>query len=151
LFWYFEGPTAHRRKRVFPTGKVELLVNMGEPYHTLEGGGLEVVRDACLSGMQAGPLVLAQPARPSVLGVRLRPAGAFALLSAPLRETTGLIVDLDALFGRATRELVERCRDAASIGERFRIVADWLLRRIALARAATPAVAWSAARIESSA
>jgi hypothetical protein len=29
LFWYFDGPTAHRYKRILPNGKVELLVVEG--------------------------------------------------------------------------------------------------------------------------
>jgi AraC-like DNA-binding protein len=148
LVWYFEGPSAYRRKRIFPNGRVELLINMGDPYRLCVGKGTEIVRSGCLSGMQSGPMVLEQPARQSVLGVRLRPAGALALLAAPLRETSGLIVDLDAAFGRAVSELVERCQEADDIPQRFQIVAAWLSRRIAEARAATPEVAWSAARLE---
>src|SRR5262249_60274271 len=30
--WAYDGPSTHRRKRVFPNGRVELLLNFGEPY-----------------------------------------------------------------------------------------------------------------------
>ena len=98
FLWHFEGPTEHRRKRILPNGKVELLVNLGEPYRTVEGRGLEFLREGCVSGMQSGPMVLEQPARQNVLGARLRPAGAYALLAAPVRETSGLVVGLDEVF-----------------------------------------------------
>ena len=37
--WAYEGPSPHRRKRVFPNGRVELLLNFGEPYRLVEGAG----------------------------------------------------------------------------------------------------------------
>ena len=89
FLWCFQGPTEHRRKRILPNGKVELLVNLGEPYRTIEGRGLEVVREGCISGMQSGPMVLEQPARQDVLGARLRPAGAYALLSTRAWSASG--------------------------------------------------------------
>ncbi len=131
-----------------PNGKVELLVNLGEPYRTIEGRGLQVLREGCISGMQSAPMVLEQPPRQNVLGVRLRPAGAFALLAAPLRETSGLVVGLEDVFGRAARELHDRCHDAADTPELFRILADWIRRRIGESRVTTPEIAWSAARID---
>jgi AraC-like DNA-binding protein len=148
FLWCYDGPTSHRHKRIFPNGKVELLVNMGEPYRVVEGQGIEVLRAGCLSGMQSGPMVLEQPARQNVLGVRLRPAGAYALLAAPMREISGLVVDLDDAFGRAARELVEECQAASSVDERFRIATDWISRRLAQTRAVRPEIAWSVACIE---
>jgi len=93
-------------------------------------------------------MVLEQPARQNVLGARLRPAGAYALLAAPMRETSGLVVGLDEVFGRAASELSARCHEATGVSERFRILTGWIARRLVQARVATPAVAWSAARIE---
>src|SRR5262249_51399429 len=86
--WACNGPASHRRKRVFPNGRVEILLNFGEPYRLVEGIGAEVCRSAWLSGPQAGPIVLEQPAHQHVIGVRLRPAGAYAVVARPMRETT---------------------------------------------------------------
>jgi AraC-like DNA-binding protein len=121
---------------------------MGEPYRVVEGQGIEVLRAGCLSGMQSGPMVLEQPARQNVLGVRLRPAGAYALLAAPMREISGLVFDLDDAFDRPARELVEGCQAASGVDERFRVVTDWISRRLAQARAARLEIAWSVACIE---
>jgi AraC-like DNA-binding protein len=149
FLWYFEGPTAHHRKRIFPNGKVELLVNMGEPYRMVVGRGSEWLTTGCLSGLQSGPMVVEQPAQQRVLGIRLRPAGAYAVLASPMREISGLVVDLEDFFGRAARELVGRCQEAATVDERFRVATRWVAKHIQKARKATPEVAWSASCIES--
>ncbi len=89
LLWHFRGASGHPRKRIMPNGKVELLVNLGEPYRAIEKRGLQTVKEGCVSGMLSGPMVLEQPPWQNVLGARLRPVGALALLAAPLRETSG--------------------------------------------------------------
>jgi transcriptional regulator GlxA family with amidase domain len=61
---------------------------------------------------------------------------------------TGLVVELEDLVGPAVRELVERCRDAPSVAERFEAAAGWLARRVASARTVDPAIAWAASEIE---
>src|SRR5258706_289821 len=97
-----------------------------------------------VSGQQLGPTVVAQPQRHAVMGIRLLPAGAYALFGAPLRVVTGVIVELEDLIGPSGREVVDRCREAPSVEERFRIAAAWLATRLARARAPDPASAWAA-------
>src|SRR5215510_9240401 len=151
VIWYFKGPTSSARKRILPNGTVEMLVNFGEPYRTITGAGPELLKTAWLAGLQSGPMVSAQPPRQDVMGVRLCPAGAYALMEGPMREISELIVDLEDLVGRAARELAERCYDAASIEERLRRAADWVAERVTKARGVDPAIAWAAGRIEQSA
>jgi AraC-like DNA-binding protein len=148
LLWCYRGPTGHRRKRIFPNGRVELLVNLGGPYRTVEGRGIEILKEGCISGMQSGPMVLEQPPRQDMLGVRLRPAGARALLASPLLETSGRVVGLVDVLGSAAHELSERCHEAPDVPARFRVLTEWLHGRMLRAGAATPEIAWSAARIE---
>ncbi len=149
--WCFSGPTAHRRKRVLPNGRVDLLLNFAEPYRILHGSGAENCRVAWLGGPQVGPVLVQQPARQEVLGVRLRPAGAHGLLSRPMRDVTGLSVDLADLIGPAAGELAERCDAAVSVAARFQVVCDWMLDRLARARGMDEALAWAVARIDESA
>ncbi len=56
-----------------------------------------------------------QPRRQSVMGVRLTPAGAHALLARPLCEVAGLVVDLRNLVGHAGEELADHLQDAPSV------------------------------------
>lgn len=150
VVWYFKGPTSSARKRVLPNGMVEMLVNFGEPYRTIAGAGPELLVTAWLAGLQSGPTVCEQPARQDVMGVRLRPAGAYALLARPMREMSERVVDLEDLVGRAAGELAERCYGAVSIEERLQRAANWVAERVATARVIDPAIAWAAGRIEQS-
>jgi AraC-like DNA-binding protein len=84
-----------------------------------------------------------------VLGVRLRPAGAWALLAHPLCHLAELTADLGDLLGSAGDELAEPCHDAGEGIDRVRRAVAWLgeqLRRPD-ARRADPAVHWVASRI----
>jgi AraC-like DNA-binding protein len=100
--------------------------------------------------MFSSPFVIEQPERQQVLGVRLRPAGAYAVLARPVLEISGLAVDLGDVIGREATELTERCYDAVTVAERFRLVADWISTRIARSHRVDEAIAWSATRIDRS-
>jgi AraC-like DNA-binding protein len=93
-------------------------------------------------------MVIAGPRVHRVLGIRLRPAGAYALLRMPMREVTDLTLNLAELVGPAADELAERCHAAPSVEERFAIAARWIVLRVAESRAVEPEIAWSAAAIE---
>jgi AraC-like DNA-binding protein len=147
--WAYDGPSSHRRKRVFPNGRVEMVLNFGEPYRLVEGAGAELGWAAWISGPQVGPLLLEQPAYQHVVGVRLRPAGARAVVARPLRETTGLSVDL-ADLGVDANELLERCEAARSVMSRFRLVAQWIGERLGQTPGMDGAVAWAVAQLDAS-
>jgi AraC-like DNA-binding protein len=144
------GPSSHRRKRVFPNGRVELILNFGKPYRLVEGAGAEVCRRAWISGPQVGPILLEQPAYQHVVGVRLHPAGAFAVVARPMRETTGLAVDLAALVGPEANELLERCAAADSVMSRLGVVAQWIGERFVRTHGMDKAVAWAVAQLDAS-
>jgi AraC-like DNA-binding protein len=148
--FHFEGPTAHPRKRIFPNGSVELLVNLGAPYRVVAGAGPEHLETVWLGGTQSGPLVVEQPAYQSVLGVRLHATGAYALFGRPMREVHDLTVHLTDLVGGEADELHARCHEAVSVDARFRVLAAWLAKRLGQARGANEPIAWAAARIDRS-
>jgi AraC-like DNA-binding protein len=148
--WAYDGPSSHRRKRVFPNGRVELILNFGEPYRLVEGAGAKVCRRTWISGPQVGPILLEQPAHQHVAGVRLHPAGALALVARPMRETTGLAVNLTDLVGPQADDLLERCEAADSVMSRFRVVAQWIGERFVRTHGTDKAVAWAVAQLEAS-
>jgi AraC-like DNA-binding protein len=149
FLWYFEGPTRDRRKRILPNAKAELIVSLGRRYRLVEGRGPEWF-DGSVSGLQTAPMVVEQPPFQRVLGVRLKPAGAYALTRGQLGATCGLSVDLDDMFKLDARELVERCHDARTIEQRFAAAVAWLSERLRQAPRMDPAVAWALRRIEQS-
>jgi AraC-like DNA-binding protein len=150
LIWETQGTTTEPQDRHYPNGTFELLVNLlGNRYRLIEPEGAATFATTWLVGQQLGPIVTEAPSRHHVLGIRLRPAGAYALLSAPLRVVTGLVVELEDLVGAPVRELVERCRDAGSVAARFAIATRWLAARLSTRRPTLdPAIAWAAAEIE---
>jgi methylphosphotriester-DNA--protein-cysteine methyltransferase len=146
--WYSRGTAALPRKRIFPNGTLELLVNLGEPMRLIAGTGADRFARGSLSGLQSGPIVIEMSASHETLGMRLRPAGAYALLALPLHALSDATVDLHDLVGRASAELIERCHGAATVEQRFACAAAWLRGRLAQARQHDPAVAWSVRQIE---
>lgn len=148
-FWYSAGTTSASRERLLPNGLVELAVCLAEPHRLIEGAGSQTLR-LCLTGLQTGAMVIEHPDYHRVLGLRLHPAGAYALLSLPMGEVSGLTVDLCDVLGTAASELAERCHEAPSVEHCFKIAGDWVSERVIRARALDPRVAWSAGRIEQS-
>lgn len=146
--WYSAGRAALPRKRIFPNGTVELILTLGEPMRLVEGRGVERFVAGTLSGLHSGPLTIEMGASQETLGLRLRPAGAYALLARPMAAVSDLTLTLDDLVGRVAAELAERVHAAASVAARFRLVHQWLCARVAAARPQHPAVAWSAAQLE---
>lgn len=147
--WDFEGTLSRARERTFPNGMIELIVQLDEPHRPVRddvaGSHFPAV---CVSGlMTTAEVVEAPPARCRVLGVRLHPVGAFALLAEPLHSMSGITVDVRDVFGRAAGELGERCFDAPRGDVRVLIAARWVAARVARASHVDPAIAWAARRI----
>ena len=145
--WDFHGMAAHPRERVFPNGHLELIVQLDERYLDVTAAGVVPTPAACVTGIFSRSAVVQAPRRPCrVLGVRLRPAGAWALLTHPLCQLAELTADLGDLIGRAGDELAEQCHDAGSGMERVRRAVAWLGDRVRgpNARAVDPAAHWVA-------
>lgn len=148
--WHFEGAIANARERHLPNGLFELVVQLGDGFHYENDGMRQRCPAACVAGLQTGSTVIEAPPRSCVLGMRLYPAGAYAVIGSPLHESTGRLVDLDDLVGRASRDLVQRTLDSPDAESRVLGAARWIAARIARSRGIDPRVVWSAARIDRS-
>jgi AraC-like DNA-binding protein len=117
--WDFEGAMPHPRERHFPSGLLDLVLQLDERFYFLAGERRELCATACLAGLQSGPTAIEAPPRASrVLGIRLRPAGAHRLLSgAPLSEASERILDLADLVGSPARELVAEIAAASGYSD----------------------------------
>ena len=147
--WYFEGWLSELRERHFPHGRVELVVQLGPLYRQVVGDRTETFTPTCVSGLLLGPDVIEAPPGPSaVLGARLHPGGAFAILGRPLHELTGLTADLEDVVHRSAAELAERCAAAPTPEGRLRKAAAWLEERRRAHAGPDPAVAWMARELE---
>jgi len=149
--WLFDGVLTNRRERTFPNGLLEIFVHLGERYRLVEDGGAArnwLCPSSCVTGLQLGHLVVEAPAtRVAVLGVKLTPAGAYAIFARPMHEITRLTVDVSDLIGAASRELSEECGTATSDEACLRAAVAWIDARLGRGVRLDPAVEWMSAEI----
>ncbi len=130
--WYFDGTLGSARERVFPDGTLELIVQLDTPHRPGVDAPAPRFPPLCVTGLRTtAEIVEAPPGRCRVLGLRLAPLGAFALLHDALPELTSLTVDLHDLLGGAAAELGTRVEAARDGTAAVRAAAAWAARRIA--------------------
>jgi AraC-like DNA-binding protein len=91
-----------------------------------------------LGGLHSVPALITHAGAQSGIQVALRPLGARALLGLPAGELAELDVPADAVLGGVCAELRDRVRAAAGWPERFAVLDEILLRRVAAAGAQRP-------------
>ena len=74
---------------VVPDGRSEIVVHFGDAFERIDAGVPTVQAPILVAGQLESPLVLRPTGRIAVLGVRLRPAGAAAVLRQPQHELAG--------------------------------------------------------------
>jgi AraC-like DNA-binding protein len=147
--WLFDGQLAPARERFYPTGDLDLIVQLDAPFRIVEGQPATACPRTSLAGLLVGPLVIETPAeRFRVLVVRLRPAGALALFGVPLHEFTGGTADLHDLIGAEARRLAERLHEAASDEARLLLLGRWITDRLDDRSGTDPRVAYAVSEIE---
>src|SRR5262245_6209547 len=147
----FDGKL-RRRERFYPTGELDLIIQLdarSEPFRIVEGQPPAPFPPLSVAGLIVAPVVIEAPAVTSrVLGVRLRPAGAFSLFSVPLHELTGTTLDLHDVISREARRRSEQLDEAGSDEARLRLVGRWITDRLAGQPSTDPCVAYAVSEIE---
>jgi AraC-like DNA-binding protein len=139
--WDFDGTLVHRREQIFPNGLIELVAQLDEPHRPVQPEG-EPFPALCVDGLRTSPTTIEGPRdRCRVLGIRLRPIGAFAMLRASLRDLTNQSADLQLVLGGAAEELGQRLSSARDGSQRIRTAERWIRARMLGARAVDPIVA----------
>lgn len=141
FLWSLSDAPAHARERIFPSGTLELVVNLADdefrisgsptteaPYHRLPG--------ALVSGCYAAPFEFDTRAHAAVVGVHFKPGGAAQFLGTPPGKLADSHVALADLWGQQAIELRERLCSAPSARDRFQLLEHAL--RIRLARGRDP-------------
>ncbi len=148
--WLFNGATALPRERVFPDGTLEIVLQLDAVYRPVQDGTAgEPFAPLSVGGIRTTAMTIQGPGRPvRVLGLRLQPTGAFALLRTALHPLTGLDFDLHDVIGRAAAELGERCSEARNDAACVAASLEWVRARIALAPERATLVLRAVAQIE---
>lgn len=148
--WLFDGKL-QRRERYYPTGELDLIVQLDEPFRIVEGQPAGALAPTSLAGLIVTPLLIETPAVPTrILGVRLRPAGAYSLVGVPLHELTGTTLDLRDVIGSEARRLAERLDEAGTDATCLRLLGRWIADRFADHPSTDPRVAHAVREIERS-
>lgn len=146
--WEVDGVVTHPRSRIFPNGRVDLIVNLGPPQEVVDGRDLTVFDWACVSGLQEVPLVIDSTRRTHLFGIRFHPTGAHACLAGASMSVRTRVVSLRELLGPSSIGFVDRLMKAPTFEDRARVACRWIEEQIACGPEALPHVAAIAARIE---
>jgi AraC-like DNA-binding protein len=115
-FWEIEGGPEAFAQPIFPDGRVELIVHLGDRPRRM--GETAAQPRSLIVGQMTTAMRLEPIARVHAVGVRFRPAGAGAWLGVPLHALTGRIEEADAVCRRAT-QLRAAVEQASTTRERF--------------------------------
>jgi AraC-like DNA-binding protein len=138
FFWSLRDAPSHSRECVIPSGTLELVINLHEDEFRIHrpsslGGQGARFRGAIASGAYQRAFVVETRAHASIIGVHFESGGAASVLGVPAGELANQHVELEALWGRRAVALREQLCAAASSAERFRILEQALIERLARA------------------
>ena len=129
------GYTGYRQRlavaathRGVPAPSVPLVVSFGPAQRIRDPDGAAVTVDSFVAGLH-DRYVLIDAEDYHGVQADLTPLGAYRLLGQPLRELTGSVVPLEALFGRAAGRLADDLVTAPGWPERFGLLDRFLAER----------------------
>jgi AraC-like DNA-binding protein len=132
--WFFEGDENGAEQAVPPDGRCELIAHGTQAYDERGADGAwRTQAPLVFAGQLTRPLVLRSRGAVAVVGVRFKPAGAWAFVGAPLASCTDLRLDLAALHGAAAvAALQAQLRGAADAPARIAVLSRYVATQIAL-------------------
>jgi AraC-like DNA-binding protein len=91
---------------VLPDGRPEIILHLGDPFERVQRDQSRERQPATIfAGQLLGPLDLRATGRVAVVGVRLRPYGAAAIVTGPQHDLVGQTLGLDLLSRQLARSL----------------------------------------------
>lgn len=130
------------RRRELPSRNVTVIISFGDPL-VLVGPADKANRSVSsfVSGLQSESALTERLGHQYGIHVELTPLAAHALFGQPMHELTDTLVDLAAVLGRDTGQLIERLAGAANWPDRFASLRAVLAERISSGPQPTAAVA----------
>lgn len=132
-------------RRELPTTQHTLIINLGDSLLVENAAGerLSIRAGGFLAGIFATPVQTVASGWQRGMEVRLTPLGARRLLDMPLHLLANRSVDLDTLFGSASRDLIGQLQHRPDPAARLDLVEAVFSRRIADGGAPSPELAWA--------
>ncbi len=147
--WNVEGSTTHVRERVLPSGELALMFNLGAVQGVVGRNGAPDQRfhASWISGLHQQYFVTDSPHGSHLVGVLLRPLGAWRFFGFPLDALANRVLELDQVLNAEATSCRDRLGETADVSKRFALLADFVRRRIARSKQASPQIVDAIARI----
>ena len=137
------------RNLILPDGAMELIINLGDPQTlcALDSPNKRTVfRRSWISGERTEPILIDEAGYVHLVGIRLRPGGAWPFLGIPLGEFSGQVVELDDVLGPEINKLRDFLGEQTTDDTRFDVLEGWLRTR--QRTSPTPAVRYALRAIQ---
>ena len=136
VFWLYENYEGeHQRELILPSGTFEMVFNLQEDelriYSPTEPQEYRRFAGAIVSGPYSGSFMSDTAEERAILGVHFKPGGAAAILGIPAFKFQDLHVDLRAFWGPAVNTLRERLCALNEPADRFHLLEQTLMQRLA--------------------
>ena len=126
--WFLTGRgDPNSAQPVVPDGRLELLIHLGDPFSRLERDGSTQWQDRLLvAGQLTGPIHVVPGRWIDVVGVRLTPPGAHAILAIPLTQLSNQVVSLADVEPRVAKALEAAAARPGDRTQRARVIMQLL-------------------------
>jgi len=132
--WYCEEyQAAHRKERVLPSGRFQLIIHLADTFALQQDfvpGETPLPSPMVVAGMRSRFGILDTTILRSVMGVVFWPGGGRGFFADSAHCFYNETVPLDNVWGSAASELRERLREARAVAGRFRVLETALLARL---------------------
>ena len=110
-YWLIEAEHIPVQTKMLPDGHSDIMLNAGGPYVVVRPDGTrQMVGGSALFGQRTGYLLLDQPGRVSMIGIRLRPGTEYLFTGIPAATFADGILPLEQLIGEEIKAIEERLR-----------------------------------------
>jgi AraC-like DNA-binding protein len=134
MLWYARAPQiAHRRERVLPTGRVQVILNLAHDYlHDCpEGEHSTRISPALVVGARSIYEIVESSDMADLIGIVFEPGGFGAFAGDAVDLFSNRSISLEELWGAPAALLRDRLRELSTPEERLACLEQFLVRRFA--------------------
>lgn len=132
--WTLEGDSGElgtALQPIVPDGRAELIAHVGDVFERVDPDrAIERQPRLLFAGQLMTSMTLRPTGRIAVLGVRLHPHGAAALIDQPQNEFVGLTIGLDAVSGSLFRSMTEVLDSTTRLADAAVAIQEHLAERV---------------------
>ncbi len=136
-YWVLEDLSANgpgQPDRIVPDGCPEVILHYGDPFVENDGSRKLTQPRALFAGQLTRPLILQSTGHIGMVAVRFLPGGTVPFLDVPMDQTVDRRVALEDMLNHTGRLFHERICLAGSDTERVRLLENFLIERMRMAK-----------------